>query len=116
MELNLKDFARDFTDLVREEAVENGTSVEQQFTETVLEYIKEEGAAVSPELFYCVNKDCTRPTEADYYKINAFDYSETAGILDLFVTVYLEAEGLTELKRIASTKRTTHWPTSLPSV
>lgn len=99
MELNLKDFARDFMDLVREEAVENGTSVEQQFTETVLEYIKEEGAAVSPELFYCVNKDCTRPTEADYYKINAFDYSESAGILDLFVTVYLEAEGLTELKK-----------------
>ena len=64
-----------------------------------MEYIKEEGAAVSPELFYCVNKDCTRPTEADYYKINAFDYSESAGILDLFVTVYLEAEGLTELKK-----------------
>ncbi|MCR5644020.1 MAG: AIPR family protein [Prevotella sp.] len=99
METNLKDFARDFMDLVKEEAVENGTSVEQQFTETVLEYIKEEGAAVSPELFYCVNKECTRPTEADYYKINAFDYSESAGILDLFVTVYLEAEGLTELKK-----------------
>ena len=99
METNLKDFARDFMDLVKEEAVENGTSVEQQFTETVLEYIKEEGAAVSPELFYCVNKDCTRPTEADYYKINAFDYSESAGILDLFVTVYLESEGLTELKK-----------------
>ena len=99
MEVNLKDFARDFMDLVKEEAVENGTSVEQQFTETVLEYIKEEGAAVSPELFYCVNKECSRATEADYYKINAFDYSESAGILDLFVTVYLEAEGLTELKK-----------------
>lgn len=99
MEVNLKDFARDFMDLVKEEAVENGTSVEQQFTETVLEYIKEEGAAVSPELFYCVNKECARATEADYYKINAFDYSESAGILDLFVTVYLEAEGLTELKK-----------------
>ena len=99
MEVNLKDFARDFMDLVKEEAVENGTSVEQQFTETVLEYIKEEGAAVSTELFYCVNKECARATEADYYKINAFDYSESAGILDLFVTVYLEAEGLTELKK-----------------
>lgn len=99
MEVNLKDFARDFMDLVKEEAVENGTSVEQQFTETVLEYIKEEGAAVSPELFYCINKECTRPTEADYYKINAFDYSESAGILDLFITIYLEADGLTELKK-----------------
>lgn len=99
MELNLKDFARDFMDLVKEEAVENGTSVEQQFTETVLEYIKEEGAAVSPELFYCVNKDCSRPTEADYYKINAFDYSESAGILDLFVTSYIEGEGLNELSK-----------------
>ena len=99
MELNLKDFARDFTDLTKQTAVENGTSVEQQFTEDVLEYIREEGAAVSPELFYCVNKDCTRPTEADYYKINAFDYSESAGILDLFITIYIEAEGLPELTK-----------------
>lgn len=99
MELNLKDFARDFTDLTKQTAVENGTSVEQQFTEDVLEYIREEGAAVSPELFYCVNKDCARPTEADYYKINAFDYSESAGILDLFITIYIEAEGLPELTK-----------------
>lgn len=99
MELNLKDFARDFTDLTKQTAVENGTSVEQQFTEDVLEYIREEGAAVSPELFYCVNKECTRPTEADYYKINAFDYSESAGILDLFITIYIEAEGLPELTK-----------------
>lgn len=99
MEINLKDFARDFMDLVKEEAVENGTSVEQQFTENVLDYIKEEGAAVSPELFYCVNKECSRPTEADYYKINAFDYSESAGILDFFITVYIESEGLTEIKK-----------------
>lgn len=99
MELNLKDFARDFTDLTKQTAVENGTSVEQQFTEDVLEYIREEGAAVSPELFFCVNKDCTRPTEADYYKINAFDYSESSGILDLFITIYIEAEGLAELTK-----------------
>ena len=99
MELNLKDFARDFTDLTKQTAVENGTSVEQQFTEDVLEYIREEGAAVSPELFYCVNKECNRPTEADYYKINAFDYSESAGILDLFITIYIEAEGLAELTK-----------------
>lgn len=99
MEISLKDFARDFMNLVKEEAVENGTSVEQQFTETVLEYIKEEGAAVSPELFYCVNKECSRPTEADYYKINAFDYSESAGILDLFITSYIEGEGLNELSK-----------------
>ena len=99
MELNLKDFAKDFMDLVKEEALENQTSVEQQFTEAVLDYIQEEGAAVSPELFYLVNKECKRPTEADYYKINAFDYSESAGILDLFITVYIEAEGLAELTK-----------------
>ena len=99
MEQNLKDFAKDFMDLVRSEAAENEASVEQQFTEDVLEYIGAEGAAVSPELFYCVNKDCTRTTEPDYYKINAFDYSETAGILDLFFTSYVEAEGLAELTK-----------------
>ena len=99
METNLKDFAREFTEITKLSAVENGTSVEQQFTEDALEYIKQEGAAVSPELFFCVNKECTRPTEADYYKINAFDYSESAGILDLFITIYIEAEGLAELTK-----------------
>ena len=99
METNLKDFAREFTEITKLSAVENETSVEQQFTEDVLEYIKQEGAAVSPELFFCVNKECTRPTEADYYKINAFDYSESAGILDLFITIYIEAEGLAELTK-----------------
>lgn len=99
METNLKDFARDFMDLVKGEAIENGTSVEQQFTEDVLDYIESEGAAISPELFYCVNKDCSRPTEVDYYKINAFDYSESSGILDLFITSYIEAEGLAELTK-----------------
>lgn len=99
MELNLKDFARDFMDLIREESVENGISVEQHFTETVLDYIQEEGAAVSPELFYCINKECARPTDVDFYKINAFDYSETAGILDLFITSYIEGEGLNELSK-----------------
>lgn len=99
MELNLKDFARDITELTKQSAVENGTSVEQQFTEDVLEYIKEEGTAVSPELFYCVNKECARVTDPDYYKINAFDYSESAGILDLFITIFVEAEGLPELTK-----------------
>ena len=99
MELNLKDFAKDFTSLAKQSAVENGTSVEQQFTEDVLDYIREEGAAVSPELFYCVNKDCTRPTEADYYKVNAFDYSESQGILDLFVTIYIDSDNLPELSK-----------------
>ena len=99
MEKNLKEFARDFIDLIKEEAAEYGTSVEQQFTETVIDYIQEEGSAVSPELFYLVNKECKRQTEADFYKINAFDYSESAGILDLFITVYIEAEGLAELTK-----------------
>ncbi len=99
MELNLKDFAKDLTSLAKQSAVENGTSVEQQFTEDVLDYIREEGAAVSPELFYCVNKDCTRPTEADYYKVNAFDYSESQGILDLFVTIYIDSDNLPELSK-----------------
>ena len=99
MEKNLKEFARDFTELTKQTAVENGTSVEQQFTEDVLEYIKEEGTAVSPELFYCINTECTRVTDPDYYKINAFDYSESAGILDLFITIYVESEGLAELSK-----------------
>lgn len=99
MELGLKEFERDFTELTKQSAVANDTSVEQQFTEDVLEYIKEEGTAVSPELFYCINKECARVTDPDYYKVNAFDYSESAGILDLFITVYVEADGLAELTK-----------------
>ena len=85
---SLKEFSSKFIGFVKEEAIENNQSVEQQFTEDVIEYIKEEGLAMSPELFYCESTEHKSMT--DYYKINAFDYSETSGILDLFITLYVE--------------------------
>ena len=98
----LKEFSSKFIGFVKEEAIENNQSVEQQFTEDVIEYIKEEGLAMSPELFYCESTEHKSMT--DYYKINAFDYSETSGILDLFITLYVEqkSENIPELtiKRI----------------
>ena len=79
MEKNLKDFAKEFIDYVKEDALENNVSNEEQLTQSILEYIQEEGTVLSPELYYCYNKQCERTTEPGYYKITAFDYSESSG-------------------------------------
>ena len=99
MEKNLKDFAKEFIDYVKEDALENNVSNEEQLTQSILEYIQEEGTVLSPELYYCYNKQCERTTEPGYYKITAFDYSESSGILDIFTTCYLEGEGMVELTK-----------------
>lgn len=85
---SIKEFSSKFIGFVKEEAIESNLSVEQKFTEDVIEYIKEEGLAMSPELFYCESTEYK--TLTDYYKVNAFDYSETSGILDLFITIYVD--------------------------
>lgn len=99
METNLSDFSAEFMDLVRENAQENNVPIEEQLTEDVLEYIKEEGFAYCPEVFCFYNTKSDKPTAPDYYKINAYDYSEEAGILDLFVTNYLNSDKLMELTK-----------------
>lgn len=99
MEQNLKDFAREFIGYVKEDALENNVSNEVQLTQTILEYIQEEGTVLSPEIHYCYNKQCERPSQPGYYKITAFDYSESTGILDIFTTCYLEGDGIVELTK-----------------
>ena len=97
MDSSLTSFSSEFMDLVKENAIENKQSIEQQLTEDVMEYIKEEGFADSPELLYFYNKKSDKPTSSDYYKINGFDYSDDSGILDLFITLYIESESIPEL-------------------
>lgn len=99
METTLNGFSKDFMGLVKENAIENQVSIEQQLTEDIIEYIKEEGFAYSPELLYCINKACAKTTAPDFYKINAFDYSDDSGILDIFVTNYIESEDVPELTK-----------------
>lgn len=99
MDSTLFGFSQEFMDLVKENAIENQQSIEQQLTEDVIEYIKEEGFATDPDPIYCVNPDCSKPNAPEYYKINAFDYSEDGGILDLFTTCYIESESIPELTK-----------------
>ena len=96
MGTSLADFSKEFMELVTENSVENHQSVEQQLTEDIIDYIKEEGLAFSPEPLCCENTQA-KPRSVEYYKINAFDYSEDSGILDLFTTVYIPSEGIPEL-------------------
>lgn len=88
MELDLQQFSEDFMSQVQYEAEINGTSIEDELTSAILEYIKEDDMTNSPELCFCE----TSESSAKYgkYKINAFDYSESTGCLDLFGTVYLD--------------------------
>lgn len=99
MESNLSAFSIEFLDLVKDNAAMNQRTVEQQLTDDVIEYIKEEGFAFSPELITISNPEVAKPTAPDFYKLNAFDYSEDAGILDLFVTNYIESESIPELTK-----------------
>lgn len=99
MDSTLTSFSAEFMDLVKENAIENKQSIEQQLTEDVMEYIKEEGFADSPELLFFENTKSEKPTSTDYYKINGFDYSDESGILDLFITLYIESESIPELTK-----------------
>lgn len=89
MEQDTLQFSEDFMLQVSEEAKNNGTSIEDELTSAILEYVKEDDMTNSPELCRCESDDST-PAKYGKFKINAFDYSESSGILDLFGTVYLE--------------------------
>lgn len=91
MENFLENFAKDFMLQVKEDAAINGTTIEDELTSSILEYIKEDDMTNSPELCQC-EQDETTPSKYGKFKINAFDYSETNGVLDLFGTVYLEKD------------------------
>ena len=95
MELDINQFSEDFMLQVTEEAEINGTSVEDELTSAILEYVKEDDMTNSPELCRCESDDSI-PAKYGKFKINAFDYSDSTGILDLFGTVYLE-KNLAEL-------------------
>lgn len=95
MELDSLQFSEDFMLQVSEEAEINGSSIEDELTSAVLEYVKEDDMTNSPELCWCESDDSI-PTKYGKFKVNAFDYSESSGILDLFGTVYLE-KNLAEL-------------------
>lgn len=84
-------FQTEFMDMVRSIAQENNTTIETELTRSFIEYIVDNGETLAPDLCYCVS---TPETErlAGRYKLNAFDYSEENGMLDLFGTIYYDGQ------------------------
>lgn len=89
-----KQFQSDFMTMVTEVAIENNTSIETELTKSIIEYVIDSGDAVSPEICECKSNPANEAL-TKRYKLNAFDYSELTGILDLFGTIYYEGQSPT---------------------
>lgn len=84
---DISKFYQDFMAQAQEDSELNETSLEDALTENIIEYIKESNETNSPEII------CIRPLEEgekkkDHFRINAFDYSDMSGELDLFVSLF----------------------------
>lgn len=86
-----KQFYSDFIEIVEEQATENQTNIETELTKSIIDYVVENGEALAPEICECQSNPANEKLTGRY-KLNAFDYSETTGILDLFGTVYYEGK------------------------
>lgn len=87
-------FLNEFMDIVQMSAERNNTSCETELTKSIIEYIVANGEALAPEICEC-SSDPSLEKFTGRYKINAFDFSESSGILDLFGTIYYEGQNPT---------------------
>lgn len=89
MEIN--DFFLQLKEDAEVEASINETTVEEALTESFLEYIKESDETDCPEVLIADSaQEETRPL--GQYKICAYDYEETNGVLDLFTNIFKYGE------------------------
>lgn len=86
-----KQFYSEFIEIVNEQSNENSTSIETELTKSIIDYVVENGEALAPEICECQSNQANEKLTGRY-KLNAFDYSESTGILDLFGTVYYEGK------------------------
>lgn len=86
-----KQFLSDFMEMINETASNNGTKPETELTKAIIEYVIDNGEALSPEICECQSESVSEKFTGRYH-LNAFDYSETTGILDLFGTIYYEGQ------------------------
>lgn len=86
-----KQFQADFMEMVRSDAESNQCNPEMELTTAIIQYIVESGEALAPEQCYCISSPETERMTGRY-KLNAFDYSEESGILDLFGTIYYDGQ------------------------
>ncbi len=84
-------FLSELTEMITDNAINNGTKPETELTKSVIEYIVENGDALAPEICECHSNPISEKFTGRYH-LNAFDYSETTGILDLFGTIYYEGQ------------------------
>lgn len=89
-----KQFLSEFMEMVVEASITNETKPETELTKAIIEYVVDNGEALAPEICECQSNPLTEKLTGRY-KLNAFDYSETTGILDLFGTIYYEGQSPT---------------------
>ena len=76
--MDLREFAADFMETVNEAAMNESKNIEEELTESILEYVADSGDVCAPTI-------CTfKKTMA---RINAYDYNDEGDSLDLFILV-----------------------------
>lgn len=88
---DINKFYQDFMAQAREDAELNETTLEDALTENIIEYIKESNETNSPEII-CIHPLDETIKKKDKFRINAFDYSDMSGELDIFVSLFKETE------------------------
>ena len=86
-----KQFLSEFMEMVNETALNNNTTPETELTKSMIEFVVAAGETLAPEICECQSNPATEKLTGRY-KLNAFDYSESTGILDLFGTIYYEGQ------------------------
>ncbi len=86
-----KQFLSDFMEVIIETSQNNESKPETELTKAIIEYVVENGEALAPEICECQSNSVSEKFIGRYH-LNAFDYSETTGILDLFGTIYYEGQ------------------------
>lgn len=86
-----KQFLSDFMEMINETSQNNESKPETELTKAIIEYVVDNGEALAPEICECQSNPISEKFTGRY-RLNAFDYSESTGILDLFGTIYYEGQ------------------------
>lgn len=88
---DISKFYQDFMAQAQEDAELNEVTLEDALTENIIEYIKESNETNSPEIL-CIHPLDDTVKKRDNFRINAFDYSDMSGELDIFVSVFKKSD------------------------
>ena len=88
---DISKFYRDFMAQAQEDAELNSTTLEDALTENIIEYIKESNETNSPEIL-CIHPLGEAAKKRDNFRVNAFDYSDMSGELDIFISLFKNSD------------------------